>query len=178
MVSDMSSTTATSPYRLVRSRNSTDATRFLPLNRRFARLYHLHSIYEHLSSFSLYSRRNLRSGECRLALLHECLAALFVVIACKTGLHEVVALLEIALAFVGERLTDNVFDRIDCQRRIRCNRIGIFLDVALQLLIGQHAIDETHHLRLGSGELTRGEEDFLGEGRPHQVNELLQSVKP
>src|ERR1044072_4006853 len=30
MVSDMSSTTATSPYLLVRSRNSTDATHFLP----------------------------------------------------------------------------------------------------------------------------------------------------
>ncbi len=30
MASDMSSTTATSPYRLVRPRNSTDATRILP----------------------------------------------------------------------------------------------------------------------------------------------------
>jgi hypothetical protein len=30
-----------------------------PLNRRFARLYHLHSMYEHRSSFSLHSRRGL-----------------------------------------------------------------------------------------------------------------------
>src|SRR6476660_9866902 len=39
MVSDMSSTTATVPYRLVKSRNSTDATRFLPYTRRLSRLY-------------------------------------------------------------------------------------------------------------------------------------------
>src|SRR4029079_7904935 len=41
MVSEMSSTTATSPYRLVRSRNSTDATSFLPSTRRLTRLYNL-----------------------------------------------------------------------------------------------------------------------------------------
>jgi hypothetical protein len=48
MVSDMSSTTAAAPYRLVRFRNSTDATRFPPLNPPlaaavfFGTFYHYH----------------------------------------------------------------------------------------------------------------------------------------
>jgi hypothetical protein len=37
-VSDTSSTTAELPYRFVRPRNSTDATRFLPYPRRWPRL--------------------------------------------------------------------------------------------------------------------------------------------
>jgi hypothetical protein len=44
-VSEMSSTTATVPYRLVKLRNSTDATRFLPYTRHLSRLYHSASWY-------------------------------------------------------------------------------------------------------------------------------------
>jgi hypothetical protein len=57
MVSDTSSTTAELPYRFVRPRNSTDATRFLPCARRYARLSFdiscTNTIHERL--FSTYS---------------------------------------------------------------------------------------------------------------------------
>src|ERR1700745_3337142 len=114
MVSDMSSTTATGPYLLVKSRNSTDATRFL------------HDLAA--CRGCLY----LRSGEHRFPLFHECLAAFLIVIAGKASLHQLIAFLQIALALVGHGLADNVFDGIDRQRRVGRDRLSVILDVALK----------------------------------------------
>src|SRR6476646_3059204 len=178
MVSDMSSTTATVPYRLVKFRNSTDATRFLPYTRRLSRLFDFALVVlTPQAKILIASNLLLGSGECRLALLHECFAPFLVIIAGEAGLHQVVAFLQVALAFVGDHLTDDIFHRVDRQRRIARDGVGIVLDVALEFRVGQYPIDQTHHLRLGGRELPGSEENFLGEGWTDHVDEFLESVK-
>src|SRR5262245_61124612 len=63
-------------------------------------------LYQHRRPFSLRPVHELRPGECRLALLHECLAAFLVISAGKTSLHQLVAFLQVTLAFVGDCLAD------------------------------------------------------------------------
>src|SRR4029077_16826959 len=85
--------------------------------------------------------------------------------------------LEIALALVGDSLADYVFDGINRQRRVCRDGVGIVLHVALELRIGQHTIDQAHHLRLLRRKLPSGEEYFLGEGWADQIDKFLETVK-
>src|SRR5664279_4989425 len=163
MASDMSSTTAISPYRLVRPRNSTDATRILPVL---------------LSPFPFSgSEIFLRAGERRLALFHERRTAFLVIVAGEALRHQIGAFLQVTLAFRLDRLADDVFDRIDRHRRVATDGVGIVLDVFLQFRLRQHAIDQAHCQGLGGGELARGEEDFLGKRRSDDVDQLLDALE-
>src|SRR5215467_1190877 len=159
MVSDISSTTATGPYRLVKSRNSTDATRFL------------HDLAACCGCLCL------RSGKHRFAFFHERLAPFLVVIAGKARLHQLVALLQITLAFFGDGLADDVFDGIDRQWGVGGDGLSVLLDVAIKLPVWKHAVDQTHHLRFRGRELPRGEENLLGEGWADQIDKLLKAVE-
>src|SRR6185369_201744 len=165
MCNDTSSTTAADPYRLVRFRNSTDATRALPFN-------------TPLVAALVIVADAFRSGagERRLALFHEGLAAFFIIVAGEAFRHQIGAALQVALALRLDRLADDIFDRIDRQRGVATDRVGIALHVFLELSLRQDAVDQTHHLRFGGGELARGVEDFLREGRADHVDQLLDAL--
>jgi hypothetical protein len=90
--------------------------------------------------------------------------------------HQIGTALEIALALALEHLADDIFDRIHGERGVAADRVGIVLHIFLEIVRRQHAVDQTHLQRLGGGELAGGEEDFLGEGRTDQINQLLDAL--
>src|SRR5262249_3091950 len=110
IVIEISSTTASEPYFFVNPRSSTDATGF---------------------PFTAYAtrtparRESSASGEHRLALLHESLAAFLVVLAAEAGIDRVLRPLEITLGLVLHHLADHRFDRLDGQRRVARDRVGV-----------------------------------------------------
>src|SRR6202521_3492201 len=155
--SDTSSTAATEPKRLVKPRNSTDATR-LPL-----------------WPCRMYSRS--AAGKLRLALLHEGPAAFHIIVAGEALPHELGTATHVPFRFVFQDFADDVLDRVHGQRRVCRDGVGIALDVTLKLGVGQHAIDETHLTRLVRIELARGEKDLLGESGTDRVDEALDARK-
>src|SRR5688572_21656898 len=121
---------------------------------------------------------SLSAGKIRLALLHKGLAALGVILALKRAGHPGLAGLEVALVRILYRLADDEFDGIDRDRRIAGDRLRVILDEFLKLALGvrENAIDETHGLGVARGELPRGVEHLLGEGRADQIDQLLEAV--
>src|SRR5690242_15831825 len=120
MVSEISSTTASSPYRLVSPRNSTDATPILLDVPRGspADVVHAYSNTKWPIRIRDSLTPRLLAGERRLALLHEGAATLDEVLAGETGLHHLGAARDVALGFVLHDLADDVFDRLHGQRRV------------------------------------------------------------
>jgi len=84
-----------------------------------------------------------RSGKCRLALFHERPAALDEIVAGETLLDQFRASRKIALGFILHDLADNVLDRLHRERRVGGNRLGIVLDVALELAL-RHEISRAY----------------------------------
>src|SRR3954449_9629932 len=113
-------------------------------------------------------------GEHRLALLHEGIAALDVVLATEAGLHRLVGAFHVALRLILQDFADHLLDRADGERRVARDRLGILLYVILELSARQHAIDETHRARLLGGELARRIEDLLGKRWPDDIDEALE----
>src|SRR5262245_48590315 len=92
IVSDTSSTTASEPYFFVRFPNSPDATfppcaRFVPAR--------------HFKRQTPARAGNSGSGEDRLALFHERLAAFLVVVALEAGIDEILRELDVALGVLA-----------------------------------------------------------------------------
>src|SRR4051812_511537 len=134
MVNDTSSTTARSPYFLVNPRNSTDATSFPSSTNQC----------EHRTG----CRNSSAAREHWLALLHEGLTAFLVVAALEAGVHRRLRAVEIALGFVLHHLADHGLDRLDGERRVAGDHIGVALHVAFQFSIGNDPVDEAHRERL------------------------------
>src|ERR1700753_3490422 len=65
------------------------------------------------------------ADERRLALLHEGAAALDEVLAVEAALDQLGAAREVALAFVGHRLVGDELDRVDGERRVAPDRVGV-----------------------------------------------------
>src|SRR6185437_9471262 len=205
ILSDTASTTASGPYRLVRPRNSTDATCAPspcpfgcaviagPPRRAIIRGNGSRSRRDAPGDDGKDSnrqdtnpaggprrprcRRRSAADEGRLALLHEGAAARDIVLALEAALDHVGAALEVALAFVRHRLVGDELHRVDGERRIAADRVRVVAHVALELVDRDDAVDQAHRIGLRGVELARREEDLLGEGRADEVAQALDAWK-
>src|SRR4051812_33798027 len=93
-----------------------------------------------------------------LALLHEGLAALLVVLALHAGLDQRPAELRIRRGLA--HFADDALRRLHGQRRIGRDGIAIFLHHGFQVFLCRDLLDQTHFLRFGRRELPGREHDL------------------
>src|SRR6266568_8225881 len=118
----------------------------------------------------------LSADKVRLALLHERPTALDVVLAGETFGNEAIAESKVAVGRILEQLADDAFDRVNRQRRVPCDRLGILLDEGLQLARRHHLIDEAHAQRLLGAVVARREENLLGGRRADEIGEAANAL--